>query len=128
VAEKLHAYTRTYEGRRLSTRAKDLVDLALIAELSPLEATCETRSRTPSRAARRTRYPASFRRRRRTGKPRSVSWRKRSASQPSSPTLTPMPPPLLDPVLASEIRTGTWQPDARRWRDQAERQTPTRRS
>ncbi len=33
VAEKLHAYTRTYEGRG-STRTKDLVDLALIAELS----------------------------------------------------------------------------------------------
>lgn len=39
VAEKLHAYTRTYEGSRLSTRAKDLVDIALIAELSPLKAT-----------------------------------------------------------------------------------------
>lgn len=38
VAEKLHAYTRTYEGARPSTRAKDLVDLALIAELSPLNA------------------------------------------------------------------------------------------
>lgn len=39
VAEKLHAYTRTYEQARPSTRAKDLVDLALIADLSPLEAT-----------------------------------------------------------------------------------------
>lgn len=39
VAEKLHAYTRTYEGDRPSTRAKDLVDLALIAETSTLDAT-----------------------------------------------------------------------------------------
>ena len=31
AAEKLHAYTRTYGGSRSSTRAKDLVDLALIA-------------------------------------------------------------------------------------------------
>lgn len=38
VAEKLHAYTRTYEGNRPSTRVKDLVDLALIAELSGIEA------------------------------------------------------------------------------------------
>ncbi len=38
VAEKLHAYTRTYEGGRASTRAKDLVDLVLIAELTPLDA------------------------------------------------------------------------------------------
>jgi len=38
VAEKLHAYTRRYEGRRVSTRTKDLIDLVLIAELSTLEA------------------------------------------------------------------------------------------
>lgn len=38
VAEKLHAYTRTYEGGRTSTRPKDLVDLALISELSHLDA------------------------------------------------------------------------------------------
>lgn len=38
VAEKLHAYTQTYEGGRGSTRVKDLVDLALIAELSSLDA------------------------------------------------------------------------------------------
>ena len=38
TAEKLHAYTRTYEGERRSTRVKDLVDLALIAELSSLDA------------------------------------------------------------------------------------------
>jgi hypothetical protein len=37
-AEKLHAYTRTYERDRPSSRAKDLVDLALIAALSPLKA------------------------------------------------------------------------------------------
>jgi hypothetical protein len=33
VAEKLHAYTRTYEGERKSTRPKDLVDLALRSRL-----------------------------------------------------------------------------------------------
>ena len=38
VAEKLHAYTRTYEGGRTSTRPKDLIDLALISELSHLDA------------------------------------------------------------------------------------------
>ena len=38
IAEKLHAYTQTYEGGRASTRVKDLVDLALIAELSRLDA------------------------------------------------------------------------------------------
>ena len=37
VAEKLHAYTRVYEHDRSSTRVKDLVDLALIAELFTLD-------------------------------------------------------------------------------------------
>jgi hypothetical protein len=105
VAEKLHAYTRTYEGSRLSTRAKDLVDLALIAELSPLKATLlGTRSRPPSLAATPTQYPAGFHRRRRTGEARSVNWRKPSASQPSSPTLTPMPPPCS--TRSSRARSG----------------------
>jgi predicted nucleotidyltransferase len=38
VAEKLHAYTRVYEGGRVSSRAKDLVDLALIASLFTVDA------------------------------------------------------------------------------------------
>lgn len=38
VAEKLHAYTRTYDGGRPSTRVKDLIDLVLIAELRRLDA------------------------------------------------------------------------------------------
>jgi len=38
VAEKLHAYTRRYEGGRVSSRPKDLVDLALIAQLFALDA------------------------------------------------------------------------------------------
>ncbi|HEY4810480.1 MAG TPA: nucleotidyl transferase AbiEii/AbiGii toxin family protein [Solirubrobacteraceae bacterium] len=38
VAEKLHAYTRTYDGDRPSTRTKDLVDLALIAATLTVDA------------------------------------------------------------------------------------------
>ncbi len=38
VAEKLHAYTRSYEGDRPSTRTKDLVDLALIAATAAVHA------------------------------------------------------------------------------------------
>jgi hypothetical protein len=36
VAEKVHAYTRSYAGGRSSTRVKDLIDLALVASLFPL--------------------------------------------------------------------------------------------
>ncbi len=38
VSEKLHAYTRVYEGGRMSSRTKDLVDLVLIACLFSLDA------------------------------------------------------------------------------------------
>ena len=38
VAEKVHAYTRSYAGGHSSTRTKDLIDLALIASLFPFQA------------------------------------------------------------------------------------------
>lgn len=38
IAEKVHAYTRAYAGRRTSSRVKDLVDLAAMASLFPFEA------------------------------------------------------------------------------------------
>jgi hypothetical protein len=129
VAEKLHAYTRTYEGTRLSTRAKDLVDLALIAELSPLDAT-PLRDAIEDTFARRETHavPGEL-------PPPPADWRapfRQLAQTVGVPTeladAHADAAALLDPILASEIRTGTWQPDARRWRDQAERQTPTPRS
>lgn len=39
VAEKLHAYTRRYAGDRPSSRAKDLIDIVLIAEIAHVHAT-----------------------------------------------------------------------------------------
>lgn len=38
LAEKLHAYTRTYPGGRASTRVKDLVDVVVIANTSAIDA------------------------------------------------------------------------------------------
>lgn len=38
LAEKLHAYTRIYAGGRRSTRVKDLVDVAVIAKTSVVDA------------------------------------------------------------------------------------------
>lgn len=37
VAEKLHAYTRTYAGNRVTTRPRDLVDIVLIGSTSRLQ-------------------------------------------------------------------------------------------
>lgn len=116
VAEKLHAYTQTYEGGRASTRVKDLVDLALIAELSSLDA-----------ATLRREIDSNFDHR---------------ATHPP-PKALPSPPPewglpfrrlaeevgistelaaghrdaaaMLDPILKGQITRGGWSPDDRSW-------------
>lgn len=38
LAEKLHAYTRTFEGNRVNTRVRDLVDIILIAAFAEFQA------------------------------------------------------------------------------------------
>jgi hypothetical protein len=38
LAEKLHAYSRTYAGDRPSSRVKDLVDMVVIARTTPIAA------------------------------------------------------------------------------------------
>jgi Nucleotidyl transferase AbiEii toxin, Type IV TA system len=116
VAEKLHAYVQTYEGGRGSTRVKDLVDLALIAELSRLDAAMLS------------------------SEIKSIFDRRGGHSPPHS---LPSPPPgwarpfgrlaeevgisadlaaghreaaaMLDPVLAGEVTSGAWEPAGRRW-------------
>lgn len=120
VAEKLHAYTQTYEGGRTSTRVKDLVDLALVAELSPLDAATLRREIDSNFDHRGTHSP---------------------------PKALPSPPPewalpfrrlaeevgistelaaghrdaaaMLDPVLEGEITRGKWSPDDRSWSEGA---------
>ncbi len=121
IAEKLHAYTQTYEGGRASTRVKDLVDLALIAELSPLDAVTLRRE-----------IESVFDRR-----------------EAQAPHSLPSPPPgwalpfgrlaeevgisaelaaghreaaaMLDPVLGGEITIGEWRPVERAWSGEARR-------
>lgn len=38
LAEKLHAYTRTYAGERRSSRVKDLIDIVLLSQLASVTA------------------------------------------------------------------------------------------
>lgn len=116
VAEKLHAYTRTYEGQRTSTRTKDLVDLALIAELSSLEATTLRREIEAIFALRKTHAspkalpspPADWatpyhRLAEEVGAPSDLEAGHRAAAA------------LLDPLLAGEISSGKWDPTERHW-------------
>lgn len=113
VAEKLHAYTRTCEGTRPSTRAKDLVDLALIAELSALEAArlyeaihaTFIRRDTHAAPGKLPDPPQGWR----------IPFRRLAETVGVPPDLDDAhadAAALLDPVLAGEIRTGSWEPES----------------
>jgi hypothetical protein len=116
IAEKLHAYTQTYEGGRGSTRVKDLVDLALIAELTSPDATTLRRE-----------VESIFSRREAHSPPRSL---------PSPPPDWALPfgrlaeevglstelvvghreaAAMLDPVLEGKVIDGEWSPAGREW-------------
>lgn len=115
VAEKVHAYTRTYERQRRSTRAKDLVDLALITGL-PLAAERLRCALTITFRERATHpLPATL--------PRPpMEWRVPFGALAESVGLPKEmlaahaeAARLLDPVLAGDIERGRWDPERRRW-------------
>lgn len=117
VAEKLHAYTRIYEGQRTSTRVKDLVDLALIAELSSLDATDLGREIETIFTARGTHPlpdslpapPAEW----------ATPFRRLAEEVGVSPDLEAghrEAAALLDPILSGQMKVGNWQPDRHQWR------------
>lgn len=116
TAEKLHAYTRTYEGERPSTRVKDLVDLALIAELSSMDAG-DLRSQVETVFSLRATHPAPSHL-----PPPPTDWAtpfRRLAEEVGAPAKLENgqhdAAALLDPVLTGEVTAGTWDPDERRW-------------
>ncbi len=116
VAEKLHAYTRAYEGGRTSTRPKDLIDLVLISELSQLDATALHREIDAVFALRSTHstpgtlpsppddWGPPFRRlAEEVGVPTDLRAGHRDAAA------------LLNPILRGEVAAGRWNPTQRRW-------------
>ncbi len=116
IAEKLHAYTRSYQGQRPSTRVKDLVDLALIAELFPLRAAnlCDAISSTFITRAEHE-PPAQF-----PAPPAvwSAPFRQLAEAVGISPDLEAghaAAAELLDPILNGTITDGEWNPDAQHW-------------
>ncbi|HEU4907125.1 MAG TPA: nucleotidyl transferase AbiEii/AbiGii toxin family protein [Solirubrobacterales bacterium] len=127
VAEKLHAYTRVYEGGRTSSRTKDLIDLALIAELSQLDAaglqreidtifelrgTHATPTSLPPPPAE---WAGPFRQlAEEVGVPADLEVGHRDAAA------------LVDPILSGEVPSGTWDSTRRRW--VAERSSEGRRT
>ncbi|GAA1190325.1 nucleotidyl transferase AbiEii/AbiGii toxin family protein [Prauserella alba] len=116
VVEKLHAYTRVYEGGRGSSRAKDVVDLALIAQTFTLDAQELLRAMETIFSARGTHEPP------RALSPPPEQWRApyRQLAQTvgldddldaGHRTVTAM----LDPILNRDISTGTWSPGTQQW-------------
>lgn len=116
VAEKLHAYTRTYEGGRPSTRTKDVVDLALIASTFTIDA-----------RALRVDIDAVFARRATHEPPTSLpappaEWRGTYRRLAITVGLDPdldrghaLAATMVDPVLEGRLGTGTWDPGACTW-------------
>lgn len=116
VAEKLHALTRTYEGGRVSTRTKDLVDIVLISSLSSLDAKALNREIHTVFTARDTHsipYAIS---------PPPPEWSepfRRLANEVGIPNSLSqghvIATAMLGPILGKETTTGTWSPESRRW-------------
>lgn len=116
LAEKLHAYTRTYEGGRVSSRVKDLIDLVLIARLFELDgagvrsalddvfATRASHAIPPSLPAPPAEWRTPYRHLAATlGLDGDLAAGYRAAAT------------LVDPVLGGDVLPATWHPHARAW-------------
>lgn len=115
VAEKVHAYTRVYAGAQPSSRVKDLVDLALVADLERLDGQ-QLHEAITTTFRRRNTHPAPP-----TFPPPPAEWdipyRLLAEAVGISPRLAEghhTAASLLDPVLAGQS-TGTWDPQRQRW-------------
>lgn len=113
LAEKLHAYTRVYSHGRTNTRVKDLVDIAVIANTSTINA-------SQLNEAIRT----IFDRRGEQSPPHSVPpppstwarpWNRLVRDLPASEDMAAghaIATTLFNPVLAETRTDGLWQPDS----------------
>jgi hypothetical protein len=118
TAEKLHAYTRTYQGGRGSTRTKDLLDLALIAHSFPLDA-AELRGEIDAVFTRRMTHdvpgilpapPPSWR----------LPYQRLAITVGLDPDLDvghASAAAMLDPVLRRDVDAGSWDHNSHAWTD-----------
>ena len=117
VAEKVHAYTRSYAGGRASTRVKDLIDLVLIPSLFPFSAARLRSALDATFGARSTHFlPATL-------PPPPIGWRTAYGRMATDVGLTPdmsagydQARAFLDPVLAGTVADNAiWEPARRAW-------------
>ena len=117
VAEKLHAYTRTYGEQRRSSRAKDLIDLVLVQGALPISA-----------GKLKVALDATFSNRATHPLPKSVpsapaQWGDSFATIASEVSLNPDPTSgyleiakLFDPILSGQVPDhSSWNPVTKRW-------------
>lgn len=116
IAEKLHAYTRTYAGDKPSSRVKDLVDLVVIPNTTPVDAHRLNHA-----------LAEIFRSRATHATPQSVAvppagwaspWRTLTADLPADADIVAghaTAAAFLDPVLRGDVSSGRWDPDSRQW-------------
>jgi predicted nucleotidyltransferase component of viral defense system len=117
VAEKLHAYTRTYAANTPSSRVKDLVDLVVIAHTTTIDASRLTRV-----------INEIFQRRATHPVPEALppppndwgqGWRKLVANVPAEKDLCvghATAASFIDPILSHKLASGTWYPEIGEWR------------
>lgn len=116
VAEKVHAYTRSYRGGRPSSRVKDLVDLVLIQESTRLDAERLREALVRTFAARdRQALPESL-------PPPPAAWatpyRKLAEQVGIDLDLAQghsTAAKFLDPILTGRATVGRWDPARGRW-------------
>jgi hypothetical protein len=126
IAEKVHAYTRSYAGGRASTRVKDLLDLVMISALFDFEASRVSRALQATFAARSTHpLPASL-------PPPPSQWRAAYRRMAAEVGLDPdmsvgyeRAKVFLDPILAGAVPgDARWKPAQHAWSPRSGFQTP----
>jgi hypothetical protein len=119
VAEKVHAYTRVYEGGRRSSRVKDLIDLAMIESLFDFRAD-QLRRAIESTFSARGMHPVPS-----ELPPPPSDWRIPYRAMASEVGLDEnlsvgyeQARRFLDPLLGGTCSEGAaWDPISHRWRD-----------
>ena len=116
IAEKVHAYTRTYSHGRASSRVKDLVDILLVKQLMVLDAS-RLRAALSGVFERRRQHPLPDRL-----PPPPPDWAVPYSKLASQVSISPElrtghreAATLLDPILAGSAE-GRWDPKRGRWR------------
>jgi predicted nucleotidyltransferase component of viral defense system len=116
VAEKLHAYTRTYAADMPSSRVKDLVDIVVIAHTTTIDADRLIRA-----------IGEIFQRRGTHPVPHAVpppprdwglGWRRLVANVPDDEDVGvghATAASFLDPILKNKLTPGTWDPGVGEW-------------